>query len=183
LVPDGWREAGEVEGVRLLQAGGQDGDPSLLLAPNEAFAGAVRALADGGAAAFLYVGLCTSPTHLAEPGDLVIVQRARTPEGEIPGSGLLGTAIARRAETHGLRARMGSIASAGEAAQGHDIGQDTLAAQILEAAEALHLPGGAVLVCQGVEGEGSEAPAAVLESFDRLFRSLQEVLGDPPLVM
>ncbi|MCA1814782.1 MAG: hypothetical protein LC624_12710 [Halobacteriales archaeon] len=171
LVPDGWQDVPH-EGVRLVQAGG------FLLAPTEQPGDAVRALAEEGPAALLFIGSCASPTRDLEPGDVLLVERARTRLGEVGASAPLVAKLRRRCDAAGLDAKVGSVASGMPAAQ-QDLGEDQGCGAVLRAAKDAGLPACALLVCAGAETGVGDAPVAVLESFDTLFQVVQGVLGKP----
>lgn len=179
LVPDGWQPATEARGVRLVHVGGtEEGTRPFLLAPSEDPAGTLRKLAQLGAAAFLYVGTCASPTRALEPGEVLVVEAARTSRREVAATPPLAQKLANRCERRGVAAKRGVVASGGRAASGDEAGEDARCADVLEAGEAMDVATAALLVCTGAAREaGTEAPAALLEGFDRAFGVLQEVLG------
>jgi hypothetical protein len=173
LVPDAWQDAPRLDGVRLVRAQG------LIVAPTEDPPGAVGALAAAGAAALFYVGSCASPSRALEPGDVLVVERARSRLGEVGASAPLATKLARRCASRGLAAQVGTVAS-GMPARQEDLGEDARSAEVLRAARDAGVPAGALLVCLGADAGVSEAPAAVLEAMDGLFEVLQGVLAREP---
>ena len=179
LVPDRWDDAGDVAGVRLVKAGGHtEGSRPILLAPAAELAGAARRLASEGAAALIFVGTCVSPTRMLEPGDVLVADRWRSAAGEGIANPAMANKLANRCLRRGLKVHRGVVASGGVRAASGDAAEDTETARVLAACAEADVPAGALLVCASVEARaGTEAPAAVLEAFDRLFGVVQEILG------
>jgi hypothetical protein len=179
LVPDGWTDVEPAGGVRLVQVGGHEaGTRPFLLAPTQDPVSAASGLASHGAAAFILVGPCSSPTRALEPGDVLVPAQVRGPAGSLEAHAAMARKLANRCEHRGLPPRLGALASAGAQAEQGDLAQDHDTLFALEAAARAGVPAGALLVCTGNDpAGGAEAPAAVLESFDRVFGVVQEILG------
>jgi hypothetical protein len=180
LVPDRWGDAGTIGGVRLVRAGGQAaGTRPILLAPSSELAAAARALTTDGAVALIYVGTCASPTRALEPGDVLVVQAWRMPGGgEEPAHPAMAQKLWNRCERRGLRVQRGLVATGGAGAATGDLAEDGTCGSVLQACADGGVPAGALLVCANVEPRaGTEAPQAVLQTFDQVFGVLQEILG------
>lgn len=171
LARAGWREEGALRGVRLVRTAGA------LLAPTEAPPAAVEALAAEGAGTLVLLGTCASPTRALEPGDVLIVERARLPAGFAWASAALAARLAEAGTTRGLRCRRGTVASRGLPASHGELAQDLDSAAFLAAAADAELAAGAMLVCTGPEPGAFESPPAIHAAFERLLDVVQDTLG------
>lgn len=179
LVPaEAEQEAVPLGNLRLVRAGGQaEGTRPIFLAPASDVATAVRDFAAAGATALIFVGTCVSPTRGLEPGDVLVVEAWRGTEGLEEAHAAMANKLVNRCGRRGVKAKRGIVASGGLDAQTGDLGEDRASASVLRAAREAGVPAGALLVCLGTERGGTEAPAAVLATFDHLFGVLQEILG------